>query len=301
MLEPAFKLGSGLTAPGMSQRFVECTKAQQCGNGRGVGKVQLALEIIGKLVGVVAFPVEVGNALIHLPFVAVAFELPLLDIDDPDCLGTKGRGRKRSIAVEKPAQAECAEHVDEGTNCGRSRLESGSRTVVTFAVEHHDAGWSRWVCRIVLPAVCLLVPRLQGVETHGEVVNGESQRVLQVVSMIHQCHPRLVVHLEPKLSVECGNHVRQVTHGIQAVGLAVGPEIRVGQLADGRIVHGLSAAIRRKLVVAQGLVDGQQGKVRNRGGGEAGVVATVQGTVDASLENGAGGLGTGGVHGGSNL
>ena len=54
-------------------------------------------------------------------------------------------------------------------------------------------------------------------------------------------------------------------------------------------------------MVAQSLVDGQQGEVRNRGGGEAGVVAAVQGAVDASLENGAGGLGTGGVHGGSNL
>ena len=47
----------------------------------------------------------------------------------------------------------------------------------------------------------------------------------------------------------------------------------------------------RKLMVAQRLVDGQQGKVRNRGGGEAGVVAAVQGAVDASLKNGAGGLG----------
>lgn len=256
MLEPALKLGCGLTAPGFCQRFVECTKAQQCGDGRGVDEVQLAFESVRKLVGVVAFPVEVGNALIHLPFVAVAFELPLLDIDDPDCLGTKGRGRKRSIAVKKPAQAECAEHVDEGTNRGRSRLELGSRTVVALAVEHHNVRWSRWVCRVVPSTVCLLVPRLQGVEPHGEVMNGEGQGVLQIVSMVHQCHPRLVVHVESQLGIECRDHVRQMAHGIRAVGLAVGSKIRVGQLADGRIVHDLGAAIRRKLVVTQSLVDG---------------------------------------------
>ena len=53
-------------------------------------------------------------------------------------------------------------------------------------------------------------------------------------------------------------------------------------------------------MVTQGLVDGQQGEVRNRGGGEVGVVSAVQGTVDACLEYGAGGLGMG-VHGVSNL
>lgn len=46
---------------------------------------------------------------------------------------------------------------------------------------------------------------------------------------------------------------------------------------------------------------GSKAKFAIVGGGEAGVVAAVQGAVDASLENGAGGLGTGGVHGGSNL
>ena len=228
MLEPAFKLGSCLTAPGISQRFVERAKAQQCGDGCGVGKVQLALEIVGKLVGVVAFPVEVGNALIHLPFVAVAFELSLLDIDDPDCLGTKGRGRQCPIAVEESIEAERTEHVDEGTNRGRPRLESGSRTVVTFAVERHDVGWSRWVCRIVLPAVCLLMPCLQGVESHGKVMNREGQGVLQIVSMVHQCHPHLVVHVEPQLGIECRDHMRQMAHGIWAVGFAVGSKIRVG-------------------------------------------------------------------------
>ena len=142
MLESAFKFGSGLMGAGISQRFVERAKAQQRGDGRGVGKVQLALEIIGKLVGVVAFPVEVGNALIHLPFVAVAFELPLLDIDDSDCLGTKDRGRQCPIAVEESIEAERTEHVDKGADRSRAGLESGSRTVVTFAVEHHDVGWS---------------------------------------------------------------------------------------------------------------------------------------------------------------
>jgi|GEM_PF-4095448 len=92
-----------------------------------------------------------------------------------------------------------------------------------------------------------------------------------------------------------------MAHGIRAVGLAVGPEVRVGKFVDGWIVHDLGASICRKLVVTQGFVDGQQGEVRDRCGGEVGVVAAVQGAVDASLENGAGSLEMGGVHGVSNL
>ena len=134
------------------------------------------------------------------------------------------------------------------------------------------------------------MPCLQGVEPHGKVMDGKRYRVLQIVSMVHQCHPRLVVHVESQLGIECRDHMRQMAHGIRAVGLAVGSEIRVGQLTEGRIVHGLGATIRRKLMVTQGLVDGQQGEVRNRGGGEVGVVSAVQGTVDACLEYGAGGF-----------
>ena len=70
---------------------------------------------------------------------------------------------------------------------------------------------------------------------------------------------------------------------------------------DGWIVHDLVAAIRRKPVVAQCIVDGQQREVCDGGGGKNGVVAAVQSTIDACPENGVCGLGMGGAHSASNL
>lgn len=210
----------------------------------------------------------------------------------------KACGRQCPVAVEETIEAEYAEHVNQGAHRCRAGLKPGGCAVVAFAVEHHDA---RRALHVILPAGCLLMPRLQGVEAHGEVMDGKGQGVLQVVSMIHQCHPRLIVHLEPKLSVECSNHVCQMAHDVRAFGLTVGSEIRVGKFVDGRIVHDFGAAICQKLVVAQCLVDWQQGKVCDRCGGEVSVVAAVQSTVDACLEDGVCGLGTGSVHGVSNL